>query len=462
MPSILSGFDSVEQALAAHQFALSITQKNVANINNPAYTRQDVVFTENSADQTASGIPCVDLQASRNRYLDYSISRELPTLGESSVEYDALRQIDSILNRQDGAGLQDALSKFFNSFSSLSSNPSDINLRQQVLTCANALAREFQRLYGGIQQVQTALNQDVKTSVDEVNAATTRIADLNAKIAAAHAAHSEDEFTLRDARQQQLETLSNLMNISYYETESGSITVATGQGALLVMGDTCHNLELASMADSPFFGVSLDGADITDTLESGTLGGLIAMRDDRIAGYLNTLDDMAAGIIERVNEVHAQGDDVDGAAGGEFFSPFTQSIPGSNAGAARSMSVALTDPRAIAAAASGGGVGSNENAKLLAAIGNEALFSTATETAVDAYASLVYRVGADEREAEEAIATQDSLLAQLRNQRDAAAGVSLNEEAINIIKYQKAYQASARFANVLDSLSEEVLQLLGV
>jgi flagellar hook-associated protein 1 FlgK len=206
--------------------------------------------------------------------------------------------------------------------------------------------------------------------------------------------------------------------------------------------------------------------DITDSLNSGQLGGFIKLRDQTIPGYLSALDDMAAAIIMRVNEQHVQGSDYSGTAGEDFFTPFTQIIPGSNQGCAGSMNVALTNPEKVAAAASGAGLGDNANAKALAAIADETLLSStggalATETLNDAYARLVYWIGSETATAQESLATQNSLLERLRNQRDASSGVSLDEEAVNIIKYQKAYQASARYANILDNLSEEILQLLG-
>ena len=75
---------------------------------------------------------------------------------------------------------------------------------------------------------------------------------------------------------------------------------------------------------------------------------------------------------------------------------------------------------------------------------------------------MIYRIGSDERTAEESSIIQSNVLQQLENQRSAFSGVNMDEEAINIIKYQKAYEASAKYANVLNGLSEEILQILGV
>jgi flagellar hook-associated protein 1 len=162
MTSILSGLDSVQQTLAAQQYALSITQRNVANANNEFYTRQDAIFT----DAPESNSTAVTLQALRNRYIDYSISRETQSLGEQQVTSDALQQVDALMNGNGGQGLQQALSDFFNSFNSLSATPEDLTLRQQVLVKATALTSEFHRVSSALQQVQTSENNSVETTID--------------------------------------------------------------------------------------------------------------------------------------------------------------------------------------------------------------------------------------------------------------------------------------------------------
>jgi flagellar hook-associated protein 1 FlgK len=251
------------------------------------------------------------------------------------------------------------------------------------------------------------------------------------------------------------------MDLSYFETESGAITITTRQGEALVLENQSFDLETGSIPSSPFTGIRLNGTDITQSINSGKLGGLIQIRDDTTADCLNDLDDMAATLIDRVNTQHALGSDLDGLDGGDFFTPFTQPSPGSNEGASWQIQVAITDPRRIAAAGASMGPGNNDNAQLLAAIENESLFSSSTETFGQFYSSFIYRVGSEARSAEDNAATHSDVLLQLKNQRDATIAVSLDEEAINIIKFQKAFEASARYANTAIALSDEIIRLLG-
>jgi flagellar hook-associated protein 1 len=455
MTSILSGLGSVQQTLAAQQYALSITQRNVANANNEFYTRQDAIFT----NVPESNSTAVTLRALRNRYIDYSISRETQSLGEQQVTSDALQQVDALMNGNGGQGLQQALSDFFNSFNSLSATPEDLTLRQQVLAKATALTSEFHRVSGALQQVQTSENESVETTIDEINGITSKIAALNERIGVAHASSSDGEFSLRDDRQQLVEQLSGFIDISYYETESGAIAVTTRQGGALVMGNQSPALARVTIPGSAFSGVRLDGVDITSTLQSGKLAGLLKVRDGQIAGYLGDIDDMAAAIVSGVNQQHALGLDLDNKPGGDFFTPLTQSIPGSNAGAAQSIGVALSDVRKIAASSSGS-PGDGDNAALLYGIHEGTLLSSSTDTISRFYAGLIYKIGSDEKSATDGVTTQTDILNQLKNQRASASGVNLDEEAANLITYQKAYQASARFINVLNTLSNDILSLI--
>jgi flagellar hook-associated protein 1 FlgK len=77
------------------------------------------------------------------------------------------------------------------------------------------------------------------------------------------------------------------------------------------------------------------------------------------------------------------------------------------------------------------------------------------------YANLIFRIGLDASALSDNLQTQDYLLSQLRNQRDAVSGVSLDEEAVDLLRYQKAYEANARFISLVDSLTEDLMELLG-
>lgn len=457
--TIFGGLTNVLGALQAQQYALDLTQKNIANASTPGYSRQRPEFTPGGDGNLAYGsaAPSVSVVSYRDKFIDYRVAQELPGQGEFDTVSQALQQVDGILNTQNGKDLQSALSGFFNSFSALANAPDDLALRQQVLAQAGQLAARFHDVYTSVQNVQMSQDRAVPGVVDEINNLTKQVADLNAKVAASQATNASDASIYRDQRQELLDKLSGLADVSYFETESGSFTVTTSQGDVLVLEDQNRNLMATTLPGFNMTQVVLDGKNVTSQFQSGKLGGLLKVRDQNLAGYLTTLDNLAAGLITRVNAQNAAGWNLNGIAGGDFFTPLTAG----SAGAAHDISLAITDPRLIAAAALGAGPGSNANAQLLAGIRDDASFLPGGLAAHEFYAGLVSSVGSDYRAAADGSKTQEQILLQLKNQRDSLSGVNLDEEAVNLVKFQKAYEASARLSQVWNSLADAAMNILG-
>jgi len=466
MAGILDSLNVAKLALSAQEYAMTIAQRNTANVNNPNYTRQDVIFTDpsNPSNWSLRGVPGVKLEAARGYYLDQSIGHEYSAYQESLVKYNSLLEIDAILQGTSGGGLGASIDAFFNSFTELASNPTSSALRWQVLSSAQTMVDDFHRIYENIRSVQASANRQIERGVTEVNDLTAKIANLNDRIETAQSkGHLETEYALRDERQKFIEELQGKIGVVYFEaynasTNTTSITITTTKGDALVLGDTSFELTAAIAGDGTP-SIDLNGKPITDVITSGEIGGYLQVSKDLIPEYLKRLNEMALAIVKEVNDVHDDGVGLDGSSGG-FFRDLT--TPGDIAAAAGKISVEITDPSKIAAGF--GEAGDNTNAKALAEILTRKLIgddpANPDKTLSDAYASLLYTVGSDQRTAKEDGEKQQNILNQLLGQRDSASGVSLNEEAVNLIKYQRAYQASARIVSVVNALSAEILNFV--
>jgi flagellar hook-associated protein 1 FlgK len=187
-----------------------------------------------------------------------------------------------------------------------------------------------------------------------------------------------------------------------------------------------------------------NGDNITASVTGGDLGGSIQTRDQTITGLLTSLNTLANQFGTAFNAAQAKGFDQNGKAGGNFFT-----VPSTIAGSAASISVAITNPTAIAAS-SDGTAGSNGNLANLSAVQTAAL--PAGQTPADAYAGLVFQVGSLTANATaESSATTASLL-QLNDQLSSVSGVSIDEESTNLITYQTAYQAAARVVTTIQAM----------
>ena len=191
--------------------------------------------------------------------------------------------------------------------------------------------------------------------------------------------------------------------------------------------------------------------DITGLITSGKLAGLLNLRDTTIPTLLNNLDQLAAGLATALNTVNRTGFDLNGVAGTDLFVP-----PAGGAGAAAALTVAITDPKLLAAS-SDGTPGSNGNLAVLSAVHDQAI--VAGKKPLDFYSSLVFQVGNDTAHASSDLEASALIVRQFGDQRAAISGVSLDEEAANIVKYQAAYQAAARVVTTVSTLLDLAVNL---
>jgi len=182
------------------------------------------------------------------------------------------------------------------------------------------------------------------------------------------------------------------------------------------------------------------------------LGGTIQIRDQEIPGILNQLDELAAGFSNAVNGANAKGDDLNGNKGGAIFS----TPPVGVTGAAGAISVVLTDPSGIAAS-SDGTQGSNGNLTNLANVASEEVANG--NTPINAYSSLVFQIGNTTSNTSADADASGQILQQLQDERNGISGVSLNEEAANMVQYRSAYQAAARVVSTINNLLLDAVNL---
>jgi flagellar hook-associated protein 1 FlgK len=334
----------------------------------------------------------------------------------------------------------------------LSASPTSLPLRQAVLAAGEDLAAAFRRSSQNLSTIQTNLNKDLTQTVGEVNQYIAEIADLNRQISALQGA-GQDVGALLDRRALLIRELSSRIDIASIDANGNSLTLTTTRGTALVVAEHAVPLDLQTDPATGNVQVYSQGSNMTATITGGRIGGTLAVRDQVIPAALRDLDDLAAALGTALNAQHRAGFDLAGAVGGDLFTPFAPS-GGSSAGAASSMALALGDPGKIAASADGA-PGNNDNLRALAALRDQAIVNG--QKPLDFYARLVFRVGNDVKNASTDLDVQDITLRQLENQRSALSGVSLDEEAVNLMRYQRAFEASARVVTAINELTDVAL-----
>ncbi len=425
--------DALERYLDLSSLELKLTAQNMANASTPGYTNELPEWQANdpvTIDGTSygQGVTMTGPSSQRDLVLEQRIQQQTQLQQGTDARQTALEQIQNIFSASASASsssssldIGGSVSGFFSALSQLQSNPADNSLRQSVLNAATTLATSFQSASSQLTQEQGSLDHQSATVVTQVNSLTQAIAQLNDQIS--QTSHNGDAGELEDQRQYDIQQLSQLVGIHPTTTEDNSLTITTSSGALLVSKGQAFSLS-TSVSGGVTHISDYQGNDITNSLATGggQLGGILTVRDQDIPQMQGALDTLAFDLGTAVNSQNALGSDANGSAGGPIFN-----LPASASGAASSISVAITDPAKIAAAAAGNGSSDDANLESMLQLQNQPI--VAGDSPSSYYASFVSALGSLTSQVSTENTAQQASLAQLQTQRDSLSAVNLNDEA---------------------------------
>jgi flagellar hook-associated protein 1 FlgK len=249
--------------------------------------------------------------------------------------------------------------------------------------------------------------------------------------------------------------LSELIDIGVIQHDDGSVDVSIGNGRGLVIGADVYGLTATSTGPQGFATLSSGGVDVGAEISGGSIGGQLRVRDTFIPGYRASLDQLAYGVATTVNTVHQGGYDLTGAAGGAFFAPLATAT---GAAAAIAMNPAIVSNTRLIAAGSTTTAGDNQTARAIANLRTAALPGGGTP--LNGWSSLVYQVGSDQRAAQQEQTSRGEVVKQLQNLRDQTSGVSMDEEAASLMRFQRAYEANARFFSAVNQSFDTLISMV--
>ncbi len=466
MANIIYGMLNVARtALITQQKALDITANNIANVNTEGYTRQRLNMEQNEPVRYEGGTLGTGVRANRtiqriyDRFLAAQIAGAAAKEGRWDAQLETLEKAELMFDDASGYGLNGAMTEFWNSWQDVANNPSGYTERATLLANTENLTLVFNKLSRDLSQVQGDSDVSIKGAVDSINSLTGEIASLNLKIAEVEAGneHSANEF--RDQRDLKLKALSSLVDVNSFEDADGYLTILTANGRTLVDRTRSWDLTTDTNANGfqDVFWESSSGArqNITSDLSTGKLKGWIEARDVIIPEYLTRLDDMAVAMANAVNTQHNGGLDLNGNPGLDFFSPFTGASDITVNG------LIGDDTNLIAAAANTEGVpGGNSNAIAVAEIQNRLLMSGGSATIDDFYNGLVSDVGWFVSQAKVNMDHQSTVSLQLATYREEVSGVSMDEEMVNMVQFQSAYNAAAKLVSTVDEMLDALIAMV--
>ena len=439
MSGLFDSLSSATSALNAQRMGLDVAGQNLANINSVGYTRRTLQLEETltGIGGPGGGVSVAGVSAVRDQFVEARIQTERGGLAYDQAITGALSMVETGLGSP-GNSLDASVSSFFDGFSSLAQDPGSTANRDVVVSRGKALAQSFADLAAQFSGAQQQADSAIRSAVDQVNTLSAQVAKLNGQIAAGL---SNDVSALVDQRTVAANKLADLVGATVTPASDGTISVTAGQGRPLVNGNTAVPLTIGQAPGTGLSRIQSEGGDVTPELSGGQIGGWLKVRDTLVPSYQSQLDQFAYDLATTVNAVHASGYGAGGGTGQNFFAP-----PAGVAGAAKNMALdaAVAADSSLVAASSTGTAGDNQTAAALAALRNASQGPSGSSPA-NAWAQLVYRVGADSADAANSETTRQQIVNQLGALRDSASGVSSDEEAANLMKFQRAYEANARY-----------------
>jgi flagellar hook-associated protein 1 FlgK len=457
---LFSRLTSVTRALDAQRYGLDVAGQNIANVNTPGYSRRTIdmaALAPEGPGTAGRGVEVLGVRALRDRLLEARLYNEVPAQTREAAMAEALSIVEAAIGTP-GSSIDTNLEKFYDSFAMLSETPTSAAERENVIIAGDNLAASFRDMASRIESARQDADRQIRGTVDDINSLVERIAALNVSIGSATSA--ERSLHVRDEQFELVRQLSELVDVRVLNRSEGGVDISVGGGRPLIVGETAYQIQVQSAPPSGYATLQVNGAAVNGEINGGRLGGFLRVRDVNIPDYTSRLDTLAYEVATQVNALHAAGYDQTGATGGAFFDFSTAPVGSVGAAAALRLRPAVAADSRLVAAGSTTAAGDNDTARAIAGL-RDALVIGGNTTLSDAWGQLVYRVARDSKTAADERDSRTEIVRQVDTLRDAVSGVSLDEEAMHLLKFQRAYEANARFFQVIDRSLEMLLQMAG-
>lgn len=480
MRATFFAFESVRKALMANQKGLDVTIQNVSNVNTEGYTRQRLDVTSVSPDSGASryartrgdaiggGVEITGVTQIRDQFLDLRFRKEAAEYGKWGATHVMMTDVENVLDEISTNGLVARLNDFLKELESFSLNAESIEFASIFRSSAQKVVEMLNQYASSLKDLEDQYIYNAGIEINKVNQALRDIARLNEQIRAEKLQGAEAN-ELSDMRNLLIDQLAGFVGVSYEILQDGQVSLKLGDTYLL---DAANGNRVETLSvDSAGYPVRIayqngNVAKIT----TGSVGGYLACLNGKgvLAGadedttvgiryYQMSIDAFARSFAENFNQLN----DPDGAR--RLFT----TTDGSSTFTAANIKLSdewLQDAMFITRSTTGTGQGANDNLmKMIASLGEKKSISpNFTGTYEEFVVSLMGDVAVQTAYAKDMRDTSASVLSTISDQRESVMGVSLDEETINMERYQKAYNAAARIMTALDEMLDTLINYMGV
>ena len=470
MLGLRAAFVTSLSGLRTSQIALATVSHNIANADTVGYSRQRVEAEARAAVRfggigyIGQGVNVDNITRADAQFLELQVMRDRTLSGFYNGREETLAIFERLYAEGSTPTLGDAMDDFFNAARELTQDPSSFGTRTAFANAVEGVARTFRTLASDAQIVQAGIDDDLSANIDRVNALGRKIAEMNARIVSGEVG-GEDANDFRDQRDLAIRELSELVDVNVLPQKNGTVSVEIAGRYNLVQEDFAATLEGVPDAGNfgllavEYVGVTGQRVDITARLDEGQLGGFLDVRDRIIAEQLQQLDQLAFTFANEVNAIHQAGFGLDGVGGRDLFVP-----PAGVQFAAANLTMdpaMLADPNLIAAASDALGVpGDAINLQALADL-QHADHAVLGDVGFNRYyAELLHQVGTEAASNRDRATFHAVRAEQSESLRESVEGVSIDDEMIELTRYQKHFEANSKVITTVESLLDTLLQII--
>jgi flagellar hook-associated protein 1 len=453
---------TAKDSLFTHRLAIDLTGGNVANVNTPGYTRQRLemksVGSVNIRGNTQIGVAISRVERIYNQYIESQFIEQKQKSSYSDTLLQGLQNIERTLDDTSGNGINDRLNQFWSAWESLSNNPAGKVERNDLIFNAKNLAEALNSYKQSLDTINMDMNRSITDTVSQINSKVEMIRALNEKVVTTGSSEIVSRNDLLDNRSMALKDLSSLINVSQLENADGTIDVYLPNGEPLVQGATSRALgvkpDVSGTVSDVYFTHEPDEP-LNNILTTGKIGAFIELQKTVIPKYLEYINDFTTALSSRVNDLHKSGYDAYKNVGVDFFTIADINNPSGTIGV---NSIIAADPNRIAG--SERVTGDGEIARQINNIQNELLLDSGTSTLNTFLAAMVGEIGSQVADVRMDSDYQTIIMNQLDNQRESISGVSIDEEMIQLIKYQMGYTAAGKLVVSAEEMLDTLLGLI--
>jgi flagellar hook-associated protein 1 len=438
--------------LGAQRRGVETAGQNISNVNTDGYTRQRVDITADSGPITPAfhstwpasglGVRSVEVSRLRDAYIDQRVRDSAATGADLDTRAAAFRSIERVFAEPSDTGLSSVLADFLAAWDDLANQPGDAGARTQVIERGVTLANDIGEVASALDALREANRTELVATVQQVNAAAAQVAMLQETIMSARAGGTNANELL-DQRDLLLERITTAIGGTVHHEPDGTATVFLGSMAL-VRGATATTLQVTEVAgrDTVVWSTGPEAA------TGGKVAGLQFVVNDLLPEYQGIVAGFGDTVLAQVNLVHEAGFDQQGQPGIPFF-----------VGAGSEIRVnpdLLGRPDRVAASGVGDPLDPTPNLD-----GSRALELAGLRDIDLAYREMIVGLGVRSQAAQRRSHVQADVINRVRSEQEAANGVNLDEELSDLVRFQRAYEASARFISVVDELLDTLINRTG-